>query len=241
MIDNERAMELFRKYRQTGDIKIRNELVENFIWVAEILSKKFSGRGVEYDDLLQISSEALISGVEKYDPDLGFKFTTYVTPIITGTIKNYFRDFSRTVRLPRKIYLTSNKINEASAKYYEEYGVKPTVKQLAQMVGVSQEEVIEALECKTTISLDAKAVNKDTENTLKDIIPDYNDRFDKFEMNDSLKVELEKLEPVERDIVELRFLQNKSQTEVGKILGVNQMFVSRAERRIIKKLKEALS
>ena len=68
-----------------------------------------------------------------------------------------------------------------------------------------------------------------------------NDTFEKFEMNESLNTELKKLEPVERQIVELRFLQNKSQTEVGKILGVNQMFISRAERKIIKKLKEALS
>ena len=99
---NERATELFRQYRRTGDIKIRNELVENYMYVAQILAKKFAGRGVEYDDLLQVAAEALISGVEKFDPDMGNKFTTYITPTITGIIRNYFRDYSRSVRLPAR-------------------------------------------------------------------------------------------------------------------------------------------
>ena len=103
MMDEREANELFRSYRLTGDKNLRNRLVENYFNIAEILAKKFSGRGVEYDDLLQIASEALIAGVEKFDPDLGNRFTTYVTPTITGMIKNYFRDFSRSVRLARRV------------------------------------------------------------------------------------------------------------------------------------------
>lgn len=110
---NERANELFREYRKTGDIKIRNELVENYMYVAEILAKKFCGRGVEYDDLLQVASEALISGVEKFDPELGNMFSSYITPTITGMLRNYFRDYSRSVRVPRKLYLLSAKVKQA--------------------------------------------------------------------------------------------------------------------------------
>ena len=95
MMTNEQANELFREYRKTGDKNIRNKLVENYMYIAEILAKKFAGRGVEYDDLLQVASEALILGVEKFDPSLGNQFTTYVTPTITGMIKNYYRDYSR--------------------------------------------------------------------------------------------------------------------------------------------------
>lgn len=71
MIDAHEANGLFREYRRTGDKNIRNRLVENYIYIAEILAKKFAGRGVEYDDLFQVASEALITGVEKYDPDMG--------------------------------------------------------------------------------------------------------------------------------------------------------------------------
>ena len=80
MMDENRANELFRKYRETHDLSIRNELVENYLYIAEILAKKFAGRGVEYDDLYQVASEALIAGVEKFNPDLGNRFTTYITP-----------------------------------------------------------------------------------------------------------------------------------------------------------------
>ena len=128
MIDAKEADKLFREYRETGDISIRNRLVENYIYVAEILAKKFAGRGVEYDDLFQVASEALISGVEKFDPDMGTQFTTYITPTVTGLIKNYFRDYSRAVRPPRRVYALASKIRTESSEYFKQYGKKPTVK-----------------------------------------------------------------------------------------------------------------
>lgn len=236
------ANELFREYRATRDIKIRNRLVENYMNIAEILAKKFAGRGVEYDDLLQVASEALISGVEKFDPDLGNAFTTYITPTITGMIKNYFRDYSRSVRLPRRVYATAAKIKEEANEYYLREGVKPTVKQLSERLGISEEDVLEAMECRAPISLDARVSGEDGENDvpLYDVIRDDSDRFESFEDAESLRSEIDKLDPTERRVVNLRFMQGKSQSEVGKILGVSQMFVSRAERKIMEKLKEKL-
>lgn len=241
MIDEAKTLELFKEYRQTGDIKIRNELVENYIYIAEILAKKFAGRGVEYDDLLQVASEALISGVEKFDPDMGNKFTTYITPTVTGFIKNYFRDYSRSVRLPRRLYSLATKIKEVTNEYYKERGVKPTVKQLSQILAADEEDIMEALECKTPISLDATVKSEDGENALLDVIPDRQDSFERFEDFESLKTEIEKLDETEKQVVTLRFVHGKSQAEVGKIMGVSQMFVSRAERKIVEKLKDALT
>ncbi|MDE6598238.1 MAG: sigma-70 family RNA polymerase sigma factor [Clostridia bacterium] len=240
MIDAKEADRLFREYRKTGDIKIRNELVENYLYVAEILAKKFAGRGVEYDDLLQVASEALISGVEKFDPDMGTQFTTYITPTITGIIKNYFRDFSRSVRLPRRVYSLAAKIRAESNEYYKKNGVKPTVKQLSEMLDATEEQIIEALEYRAPVSLDATVKGEEGEGLLYDIIPDTGNGFEKFEDAESLRAEIDKLEPTEKKVVALRFMQGKSQAEVGKILGVSQMFVSRAERKIVEKLKEAL-
>ena len=241
MMTNEQANELFREYRRTGDKKLRNKLVENYIYIAEILAKKFAGRGVEYDDLLQVASEALILGVEKFDPDLGNQFTTYVTPTITGMIKNYFRDYSRSVRLPRRIYALGSKIKDETNEYYKQYGVKPTVKQLAEKLGESEEAVMEAMESRHPVSLDGTVQNEDGEGMLYDVIPDPVDSFEKFDDAQSLRDEIKKLSPTEQKVVALRFVQGKSQSEVGKILGVSQMFVSRAERKIVEKLKDALS
>ena len=240
MIDAREADKLFREYRRTGNIDIRNKLVENYIYVAEILAKKFAGRGVEYDDLLQVASEALIMGVEKFDPDVGVQFTTYITPTVTGVIKNYFRDFSRAVRPPRRVYTLSAKIKSETNEFFKEHGVKPTVKQLAERLAVSPEAVMEAMEYRAPVSLDSTVKTDDSEGRLYDVIPDRSDKFERFDDNESLKSEIAKLDPTEQKVVKLRFVQGKSQSEVGKEMGVSQMFVSRAEKKIVEKLRKAL-
>lgn len=241
MMTNEQALELFRKYRETGDKAVRNALVENYMYVAEILAKKFAGRGVDYDDLFQIASEGLISGVEKFNPDMGYMFTTYVTPTITGLIRNYFRDYSHAVRVPRKLYTLYAKVREEIGTYYQKHGVKPTVKQLAAILGESEESILEALESRTTLSLDATVKNDDGETPVYDFISDDNRTFENFEDREALRSEIAKLSGIEQEVVKLRFLQGKSQAEAGKALGMSQMFVSRAEKKIVEKLKEALS
>lgn len=238
---NERANELFREYRKTGDIKIRNELIENYMYVAQILAKKFCGRGVEYDDLLQVASEALISGVEKFDPDMGNMFSTYITPTITGMLRNYFRDYSRSVRMPRKLYALNAKIRQAVNEYYKQNGVKPTVKQLSNILGENEETIIEAMECRVPVSLDSTVKGEDSDVPLYEVIADERNSFESFEDGEALKSEIKKLSPIEQEVVSLRFIKGKSQAETGKLMGVSQMFVSRAERKIVEKLREALS
>lgn len=240
MIDAKESDRLFREYRKTGSKEIRNKLVESYIYVAEILAKKFSGRGVEYDDLLQVASEALIMGVEKFDPDVGVQFTTYITPTVTGVIKNYFRDYSRAVRPPRRVYTLSAKIKTETNEFFNEHGVKPTIKQLAERLGTDEEAIMEALEYRAPISLDSKVTNEDGEGRLYDIIPDRSDNFERFDDNESLRSEIAKLDPTEQKVVKLRFIQGKSQSEVGRELGVSQMFVSRAEKKIVEKLRKSL-
>ena len=237
---NEQANELFLEYRRTGDIQIRNKLVENYMYVAEILAKKFAGRGVEYDDLLQVASEALISGVEKFDPTKGNMFSTYITPTITGIIRNYFRDYSRSVRVPRKLYALYARVNAAVSDYYKKCGVKPTVKQLAGILNEREEDIIEAMECRAPVSLDSTVKGEDSDVPLYEVIADNTFSFDKFEESEAIKSEISKLNTTEQQVIKLRFIDGKSQAEVGKILGVSQMFVSRAERKILEKLKSAL-
>lgn len=243
MMEQQEIDALFREYRRTGDAEIRNKLVEQYFYIAEILAKKFAGRGVEYDDLLQVASEALIAGVDKFDPDLGNRFTTYVTPTMTGMIKNYFRDYSRSVRVPRRVYSVAAKIREFTSEYFKEHGTKPTVRQLAEKLGCSEELIIEALECRAPVSLDARVQGDDgeTDAPLHEVLADPQSVFEDFDDRESLRAEIEKLNPTEKKVVTLRFVEGKSQTDVGKILGVSQMFVSRAERKIVEKLREALS
>ena len=116
---------------------------------------------------------------------------------------------------------------------------KPTVKQIAEELGEDEEAVIEAMESKAPVSLDAPVQGGDV--PLYEVLADRSSSYEKFEDIDALRTEIAKLDPTEQKVISLRFIQGKSQAEAGKILGVSQMFVSRAERKIIAKLKDALT
>lgn len=234
--------ELFAQYRKTHDIALRNQIVEKYLYIAAVLAKKFVGRGVEYDDLYQVASLALIKGVERFDESLGLQFSTYITPTITGEIKNYFRDRSRLVHLPRKVSELRVAIKNATAEFFAEEGRKPTAKELSRRLGVSEEEILRCAEAGGVISLD-NSVDNDENGSMSfhEVLPATDDVFEEIENRDAIKSALALLSEDERKLVECRFGQELSQTETAKRMGVSQMHVSRLERKILQKLKSILS
>jgi len=236
--------DLFYKYKATGDKAARDKIVEKYLYVAQILAKKFVGRGIEYDDLFQVASMALLKGVDRFNPDLGLEFTTFITPTITGEIKNYFRDKSRLVKVPRRIVKLNAAINAARRKYIVDNGKNPTAKELSSILGVSEEEILSAMEIGGTVSLDAPASpdsdSEDREVSRYDYIADEKDPFSEFENKEAIASALKQLNDTERKVVAYRFGQELSQSETAAKLGVSQMFVSRMERKIIAKLRELL-
>ncbi len=233
--------ELFRQYKETGDLQIRNQIVEKYLYIADILAKKFVGRGVDYDDLKQVASLALLRGVDRFDSSLGMQFTTFITPTITGEIKNYFRDKSRIVKVPRRLSELALSIRKYSGEYQAEKGEKPSVKQIAETLNVSQEDVIKALEIGGTVSLDGMATDEEgNEKSLYTLLADNNDAYDTFETKETVKAAMRDFTNVERALIKCRYLDGLSQNETAKRLGVSQMFVSRMERKLLARLKERL-
>ena len=237
---NER--ELFSEYRRTRDVALRNEIVERYLYIAAVLAKKFVGRGVDYDDLYQVASLALIKGVERFDETLGLQFSTYITPTITGEIKNYFRDHSRMVHLPRKVSELRGGIRNATEAFFSEHGRKPTAKELATLLHVSEEEILRCAEAGGVISLDKPADGGESGSmSFHEVLPAQDDFFEEFENRDAVKSAVAELGEAERKIVEYRFGQELSQVETAKRMGVSQMHVSRLERKILQKLRERLA
>ena len=232
--------ELFRKYRETGDVALRNEIVEKYLYIAAVLAKKFVGRGVDYDDLYQVASLALIKGVDRFDERKGLKFSTFITPTITGEIKNYFRDRSRLVHLPRKVSELRVSIKHASEEFFAENGRKPTAKELAQKLEVDEEEIIRASDAGGVVSLDVPVDREGDGLSLHDVLPADNDVFENFEDRDELRAALATLTDQERELVKYRFGGELSQMETAKRMGVSQMNVSRMERRVLQKLRETM-
>jgi RNA polymerase sigma-B factor len=238
----ERVDEWFKQYKDTGDIAIRNQIAEKYLYIADILAKKFVGRGVEYDDLKQVASYALLRGIDRFDLSLGMQFTTFITPTITGEIKNYFRDKSRLVKLPRRLGELSMAAKKFSADYESEYGIKPSVKVIAQKIGASEEEVVKALEVGGTLSLDSLAGDAEDagEKSLYSLLPMDEDKYEEFEVKETLRAAMRDFSDTERRLIKYRYMDELSQSETAKRLGVSQMFVSRMERKLLLKLKENL-
>lgn len=230
--------ELFQTYRETGDVSLRNKIVEDHLYIASILAKKFVGRGVEYDDLFQVASLALIKGVDRFDERKGIKFSTFITPTITGEIKNYFRDRSRLIHLPRKVSELRAAVIRAQEELLSALGTKPTAAQIARKLSVSEEEVLSAMEAGGVVSLDKPSGEEDM--SFYDVLPAETDLFERIETHDAVSEAMSALSEREKEMVALRFRDELSQAEVAKRMGVSQMYVSRMERRVLEKLREKL-
>ncbi|MBO5737086.1 MAG: sigma-70 family RNA polymerase sigma factor [Clostridia bacterium] len=238
---DERINQLIRQYKESGDIALRNQIAEQYLYIADILAKKFVGRGVEYDDLKQVAAFALLRGIDRFDPDMGMQFTTFITPTITGEIKNYFRDKSRMVKVPRRLSEMSVAIKSFSVKYEADNGVKPSVKTIAEELNFSEEEVVQALEIGGTLSLDGVASDEDNDGkSLYGMLASEDESYENFETKEALRAVMKDFSDTEKALIKYRYVDELSQSETSKRLGVSQMFVSRMERKLLLKLKEKL-
>lgn len=239
---DEKVNELFIQYKQTGDVAIRNQIAEKYLYIADIIAKKFAHRGVEYDDLKQVASLALLKGIERFNPELGLQFSTFITPTIAGEVKNYFRDKARIIKLPRQLSELNVRVKKFSAEYEVQHRVKPSIKTIAEALNCKEEEVIEALEITGTLSLDTMSGTGEdgTDNELYTLIADTEDKYDAFEKRETLKAEMSDFSDMEKTLIKYRYYDKLSQSVTAQKLGVSQMYVSRLERKLLAKLKERL-
>lgn len=237
--------ELFKEYALTKNIEIRNELISRHLYIAEILSKKFLNKGIDYEDIFQVASLGLIYAIERFDITKGFEFSSFATPTIIGEIKKYFRDKGWSIRVPRRIQELSKKINVSKNHLQQTLQRTPTISDIAEYLGNTEEEIIEAMEASqvyTPRSLDLTYDNngEDKDVQLLDIIGEIDKSFDRIENKDFLNKAIEKLNEVEKKVLKDRFFNNKTQMEVADELKVSQMTISRMEKRIIEKFKKEL-
>ena len=234
---------LFKMYKESKDINIRNELIHRYMYITEILSKKYVNKGIDYEDIYQVASLGLIYAIERYDVDRGFEFSSFATPTIIGEIKKYFRDKGWSVRVPRRIQELSKKINVAKSKLQQDLQRVPRIEDIAEYLSCTEEQVIEAMEASQVytpksldISYDSSGDDKDIQ--LLDIIGEDDKYFDVIENRDFIEKCMEKLNEVELKIIQDRFFESKTQIQVANELNVSQMTVSRMEKKIIKKFRK---
>ena len=232
--------QLFQAYRQTHDVRLRNEIAEKYLFIASMIAKKFVGRGVDYDDLYQVASLALLKGIERFDERKGLKFSTFITPTITGEIKNYFRDRSRLIHLPRRVAELRVSVKKAEEELALQNGKHPTAGEIAEKLGVPEEDVLSCMEAGSVVSLDRPVDGEEDGASFYDVLPGGEDAFERIEQTDAVRRALASLSETEKKLVSYRFGQELSQAETAKRMNVSQMYVSRMERKILQKLREDL-
>lgn len=236
---------LFEEYAKTKDINIRNQLIEKFIYIPEILSKKYINKGTDYEDIFQVASMGLIFAIERFDLSRGFEFASFATPTIIGEIKKHFRDKEWLIRAPRRIQNLSKKINIAKVELQQKLLKTPTIKDIAEYLNVTTEEVIEAMEgsyaySPKSLDMTYKVHSDDKELSLIDMIGETDKNIEGIDNKDFLLKTMDKLNETEKIIVKDRFYNMKTQSEIANKLGVSQMTISRLEKKIIAKFKKEL-
>ena len=221
----------------------RDELVHLHLPLVEHFARRFMNRGEPFDDLLQVGTIGLIKAVDRFDPERGVEFSTYATPTIVGEIKRHFRDRGWAIRVPRRLQELRLSITSTTADLTQQLGRAPTVGELAQTIGVSEEEVIEGLESSNayaTLSLDAPEAGEDSALSMIDLIGGDDEALEHVENRETIKPLLEALDPREKHILTLRFFRGMTQSQIAGEIGISQMHVSRLLARTLRRLRESL-
>lgn len=244
--DKQKTKELFKRYKETGDEQAREQLVLAHLNLARFLASKFKNRGESLDDLVQVATIGLIKAIDRFDISRGLEFTTFATPTIMGEIKRHFRDKGWSVRVPRRLQELSAKVTQVSDKLTEKLQRSPSVDEIAQALGVSVDEVLEAMESAhaySSVSLDVPQGDDDDGTQSSTVIDKYALVDEDLESSDDrivLEQAIKDFSEREQQIIRMRFLEGFTQVEIAQKLQISQVQVSRLLRKTLQKFQEKL-
>jgi RNA polymerase sigma-B factor len=243
--EREELRKKFVEYRETKTRRLRNELIEAHKSLAMHLARRFANRGEPFDDLLQVAYLGMLKAVERFDPDRNLEFSTFATATVEGELKRHFRDRTWSVRVPRRpqeLHLRlGNAINDLSQRLKR----PPRIPELAEELGVSEEDVLEAMEvggAYRSTSIDSRpSENNSDALTLEGRLGEDDHGFDLAEHRVLLERVIEELPEREQTIIRLRFFDEMTQTEIAQQVGISQMHVSRLLARTLSVLRDRLT
>jgi RNA polymerase sigma-B factor len=237
--------ELFTLWQQHGDRDAREQLVSHFLPLARNLARRYAGAREPMDDLQQVANLGLLKAIDRFNPEQGNAFASFAVPTILGELKRYFRDFGWSVHVPRGAQEMALKVEKAQQALASAGGRSPSVDELAAHLQWTVDEVLEAMEAGTahhSVSLDAPTEDDDDEPlTLGASLGVIDSRLESVDDALSIAEAARTLSERDRQVLSLRFGEDKTQTEIAEALGVSQMQVSRILRRVIEQLRDSAS
>ena len=213
----------------------REEFIKNNMGLVHSCAKRFKGKGIEYEEMFAAGCVGLVKAYDAFDHSRGVQFSTYAVPVILGEIKKLFRDGGM-LKVTRSIKELSLKVSYAREILQKQLGQEPTVKEIADYLGVSSEDVAQAITVSTP-PMSLTAIFEEEDSNCEFDIPVDSDEENMANMM-GLKYAVSDLEKEEKQIIYLRFFQNKTQSVTAQMLGKTQVQISRQERKIIQKMRK---
>src|SRR5881398_1606078 len=237
---------LLRRYHEQGDLQAREQLIEQYMSLVRSLARRYAYRGEQLDDLVQIGAIGLIKAIDRFDLDRGVELTTYATPNIIGEIKRHFRDKGWSVRVPRGLQELNVQLSRLMEQLTVQLGRSPTIAELAKASGSQEEDVLEALEsgrAYSSLSLSSGGVGGDGDEDL-DPLESIGTEEHQYEVSEDRAVlapGFKALDERERKILQLRFFDGLTQSQIAQQVGISQMHVSRLIRRSLEKIRAEIA
>jgi RNA polymerase sigma-B factor len=222
-------------YHRDGDPDARERILLELMPLVRALASRYAGRGEPLEDLVQVGALGLIKAVDRFDVKRGVEFSSYAVPTIVGEIRRHFRDKAWAMHVPRRLKELSVRLSRVLDELTTELGRSPTIAELAEATGVEEEDVIDALESAhayTTRSLQAP-FDEEGDDNLFDRLGVDEQGYGEVEDGSLVSAGLDALDGRERRIVELRFFEEMTQSQIAAELGISQMHVSRLLRRAL--------
>jgi RNA polymerase sigma-B factor len=223
--------------------RARRDLIELHLPLARYFARRFRNRGEPYEDLVQVATVGLIKSIDGFDFERGVEFSSYAMPTIVGELKRHFRDKGWSVRVPRRLQELKIEIAGATMRLTQQLGRSPTVRDLSEALGITQEEVLESLEASnaySALSLYAPVGADEQAPCVADMLGELDANLEKVEDRESLRPLLAELPVREQRILAMRFFGNMTQTQIADEIGVSQMHVSRLLSRSLAVLRAQL-
>lgn len=238
--------ELIKAYQQNEDEEAQKQLVIHYQSLVDTIARKYSKGRSFHEDIYQVGMIGLLGAIRRYDESFGKSFEAFAVPTIIGEIKRFLRDKTWSIHVPRRIKELGPKIKTVVEELTTKLQRSPKVDEIAATIGVSEEEVLEAMEMGKSyqaLSVD-HSIEADSDGgtvTLLDIVGNIDVGYEKINQRLVLEKVLHVLSEREKQVIQYTYLENMSQKEAGEKIGISQMHVSRIQRRAIKKLQEAIN
>jgi RNA polymerase sigma-B factor len=232
--------ELFRRYREAPDPALLEELVRRFEPLARSVARRYHARGEPLDDLIQVANVGLLKAIARFDPDRGFAFTSFATPTMLGELKRYFRDSGWAVHVPRGVKERAVELARVTEKLGAQLGRSPSVTELAEALGATEEQTLDALEAyhaRHAAPLDQGPDDDDAPLRPAALLGALDERLEQAEYMTMIARGVETLSDADRLILYLRFERDLTQSEIARRVGTSQMQVSRLLRAAIEKIR----